>query len=223
MCGRFTLTISQEELHEYLDVTFDYPMNSESLNVPRYNIAPSQKIIVIIYDGSQYRVGHLTWGYLPDFAEDVNSRYKMINVRSDSLQTKPFLKGALESKRCLIIADGFYEWQTIKKEKAPQRITLKNQIVFTMAGIWNAYKDQENQVHYTCAIVTTAANDQMKKIHERMPVILDDDEQKYWLEGSALDFLPLLKKEITQTLTINPVSKHVNSVKNDDKKCIEVI
>lgn len=220
MCGRFTLTVSEEQLEDYLNLQFDKPLMQEIHFQPRYNIAPSQQVIAVIYDGKQYRVGRLKWGFTSGRNQPISKPFSVINIRQETMQSKPMFKEAYKSKRCLILADGFYEWHRVENNKQAYHITLKNETIFTMAGLWDSYLDENAERQYTCGIITTASETSMAKIHDRKPLILDKNHQRAWLEA-GLEVNSLDNYE--QFLQFNKVSSYVNRVQNDDHKCIESI
>lgn len=169
MCGRFTLGISLEELMlrymlEEIPDYIDYR--------PHYNIAPTQQIMAVIHDGSQRRAGTLRWGLVPHWAKDLSIGSRMINARSETVLDKPAFRESFLRKRCLIPADGFYEW--LKEEdgtKTPYRIIPRTGL-FSFAGLYDTWMDPEGQRVSTCTILTTSPNTLMSRIHDRMPVIL---------------------------------------------------
>ncbi|WP_226035374.1 SOS response-associated peptidase [Aquibacillus saliphilus] len=218
MCGRFTLDANElEVLQEY-----DLKGNITSYQ-PRYNIAPGQNILAIIHDGQKKRAGFLKWGLVPSWAKDSKIGYKMINARSETAHEKPSFKQLLSGKRCLIIADSFYEWQKSEVGKQPKRISLANRKLFAFAGLWDMWENDGQRLH-TCTILTKEANDFMHKIHDRMPVILPKDKEEQWIKpikrhpNEVHEFLETLKVE---ELTAYNVSDIVNSVKNENKACIK--
>ncbi len=221
MCGRITFTFSKGELQGYLKEQYHIEQVNIDVDLPRYNVAPGQEIISVINDGNKNRVGLLKWGFIPSFAKDEKIGFKMINAKAETLFQKPSFIEAIKSRRCVILADSFYEWD---KGRQPYRIFTKGQKIFPLAGIWNTYR-RANGVHvHTVAIITTTANKPMRKIHERMPVILDEAQQERWLDTSIkteAQIKTLLKPYPDEALDMYPVSMHVNSPIHDDKLCIE--
>jgi putative SOS response-associated peptidase YedK len=185
MCGRFTLVVSFEDLKRYIAAQYDIFDVEESLFSPRYNIAPSQQVVTIINDGKKYRLGTLKWGLVPPFATDEKIGYALINAKAETIINKPSFRTSFEKRRCLILADGFYEWEKTDQGKLPHRFVMQNQTVFAMAGVWSAYTKSDGTKLYTCAIITTRANSIMAPYHDRMPVIIDEAEQKAWLTPTA--------------------------------------
>ncbi|MFP4286149.1 MAG: SOS response-associated peptidase [Candidatus Izemoplasmataceae bacterium] len=209
MCGRFTLTVSKETLAHYLQERFDLDASKVEYEA-NYNTAPSQKILSVIFDGSKYRVGYLNWGYLAPKKQSHSQI--MINARSETIDKLPSFKNAFKTKRCLIIADGFYEWDRHKKDKQPYRFTLNNHDLFTFAGIYNSYQTTQDAKTFGGLIVTTNANNDISFLHDRMPVIIPEDKQSLWLDSKAdtKDLKGLLDPIKSPSLSHYPVSKEVN-------------
>ncbi|MBM7572413.1 SOS response-associated peptidase [Aquibacillus albus] len=218
MCGRFTMNASELEILQSFD------LEGELISFePRYNIAPGQKVLAIIHDGEKKRAGFLRWGLVPFWAKDPKIGYKMINARSESAHEKPSFKGLMASKRCLIVADSFYEWQKNEQGKQPKRIALTDRKLFAFAGLWDKW-DNEGERLFTCTILTKQANDFMRPIHDRMPVILPKEKEDQWIEPmkrkptEVHEFLTNLSIE---NLEAYNVSNYVNSAKNEGVQCIE--
>ena len=222
MCGRFTVASNAEEVSTYLEDNFQIT-NFNLEYKPRYNVAPGQNILSVINDGLTYRVGYLKWGFVPHFANDNKSSYNMINAKAETIRTKPSFKNSFKDKRCLIIADGFYEWQKTLNQKVPKRIILKNEQLFTFAGLWSSYVNPDGTKLYTCTIITTSASPEVREIHERMPVILNSKEQQaLWLNPEIKD-LSLLETLLipNREVTSYEVSTLVNNAKFDSIECIK--
>lgn len=216
MCGRFTLGISLEELmlRYMLEEIPDYIDNK-----PHYNIAPTQQIMAVIHDGSQRRrAGTLRWGLVPHWAKDLSIGSRMINARSETVLDKPAFRESFLRKRCLIPADGFYEW--LKEEngtKTPYRIIPRTGL-FSFAGLYDTWIDPEGQRISTCTILTTSPNTLMSRIHDRMPVILPPGKEQLWLDRTVqqpAELLPLLCPYPEEEMEAYPVSRAVNRVAND--------
>lgn len=224
MCGRFTLTATIEEILDRFDIQVF--LENEKY-APSFNIAPSQAVLAIINDGKLNRMGFLKWGLLPPWAKDMSVGYKMINARAESLFEKPSFRNAIMKKRCLIIADSFYEWKRLgDKSKTPMRIKLKTDNLFGMAGIWERWKSPDGIPVYTCSVITTRANELMKDIHVRMPVILKPEEEKNWLDPSISDtnYLDQFLQPFDENLMeAYEVSSLVNSPKNNSIDLIQKI
>jgi putative SOS response-associated peptidase YedK len=218
MCGRFTLTPTIDELLAYYGVEnlpFDYE--------PRYNIAPTQPIVAVIEDKGERRIGQLRWGLIPPWAKDEKIAYSMINAKAETVAEKPAFKNAFKRKRCLIPADGFYEWQKNENGKQPMRIMLKEQSIFSMAGIYDTWTTPEGTKMHTCSIITTKPNKLMEPIHDRMPVILRREDEGIWLdrEKQDVDLLQsLLVPYPEEEMYAYPVAAMVGNVRNDVPECI---
>lgn len=221
MCGRFTLTADQDMLQAYIRAGYDIK-DVPLFDVPRYNIAPSQQVIALLHDGTKHRVGTLTWGFIPPFAKDVSS-FSIINAKAETLDQKPAFKQAFTKQRCIILADGFYEWKKENNLKRPMYIYLNDHRIFAMAGIWNTYISEDGNKHHTTAIITTEANQLMSSIHDRMPVILDRDAINMWLDHKqSYDTLKgLFEPYDTKKMMAHEVAPLVNRPTNDVADCIK--
>jgi putative SOS response-associated peptidase YedK len=224
MCGRFTITISYEELLDYLDESFDIKSTQiQPSDVRRYNVAPSQNVIAIIHDGQKFRAGTLKWGLIPSFAKDEKSSFQMINAKAETLTNKVAFKNLIQTKRCLVVADSFYEWKRLNHEKQPYRFLLKNHKPFTMAGLWTTYQRPDGSKIHTCTIITTQANALVSLIHERMPVIIAKEHQKHWLDQNMRynqhleNLLVPFNEDEMETYEVN---KDVNRATFEDPACI---
>lgn len=223
MCGRFTLTASLKEIAIRFETIFTF---QEEDYAQSFNIAPSQSILAVINDGIRNRLGYLRWGLIPPWAKDMSIGYKLINARAETVTEKPSFKNAFMKKRCLIIADSFYEWKRKEKDKIPMRIRLKSGELFAMAGIWEQWNTEEGKSIFSCSIITTEANDFMKPLHDRMPVILKKDDEKIWLNKSLTDpeeLIKLLRPYDGSLMEAYEVSPLVNSPKNNSVQLIQRI
>jgi len=219
MCGRYTNTISLKKLADRFGFK---PLKSQF--PPRYNIAPGQEAPVVVFQGAN-TLEMMLWGLVPRWAKEKKMGYKMINARAETLHEKPSFKRPFQGQRCLVLADSFYEWKKVpgSKSKIPMRIVLKNREPFAFAGLWDKWTTPEGKELYSFTIVTTQANDKLKSIHDRMPVILDPNQEATWLDPDLRDFKelkPLLKPYKNEELEAYPVSTTVNSPKNDIPACI---
>jgi putative SOS response-associated peptidase YedK len=224
MCGRFTLTATIDELLDRFDVE---SFLQEEEYFPSYNVAPSQSVIAVINNGKANKMGFLRWGLIPPWAKDMSIGYKMINARSETLAEKPSFKNAYQKKRCIIVADSFYEWKRIdSKTKIPMRIKLKSDNLFAMAGLWEKWKSPEGKDIFSCSVITTNANELVKDIHDRMPVILHPIDEKTWLDPSLTNthsLNQLLKPLDPILMDAYEVSPLVNSPKNNSIELIQSI
>jgi len=224
MCGRYTLHHSAKEIAKRFGVD---PI-AELLH-PRYNIAPSQIVPVIRQPGETEMAG-CRWGLIPFWAKDPAIGNKLINAKAETLAEKPSFKNALAKRRCLIVADGFYEWR--KQGKAPsQPIYLRRRDggLFAFAGLWEEWKGPDGARLQTCTIITVEPNELISQFHHRMAAILHPEEEAAWLEmaNRPTDVLPLLRPYATENaeaaLEAFPVSRAVNSPAFEDASCIEPI
>ncbi len=212
MCGRFTLTAEEEEVRERFNL--ELPINHYE---KRYNIAPSQQILAIIHDGKNNRAGHLKWGLVPAWAKDPAIGHKLINARGETLAEKPSFKHSFSSRRCLIVANGFYEWKRDGKEKIPMYITFKDNRLFAFAGLWETFQSEGSALH-TCTIITTPPNELVEEVHDRMPVILPKEKEHLWLDRSLNDvnkLQTLIQPFPAKEMVTYQVSSLVNSPKNE--------
>ena len=216
MCGRYTLTVNIKTIAE----TFGVAPNIETS--PRYNVAPTQEVVSILSNGSAH-LDWLQWGLIPSWAKDESIGSKMINARAETLAEKPSFKRLLRSKRCLVVADGFYEWKKEHGGKTPMYITLKNGEPFAFAGLWDQWKSPDGQQIHTCTIITTDPNDVVATIHNRMPAILVPDAYDLWLDPDVRDEHALthwLSPYPAEEMTARPVSRLVNDPKHDSPELI---
>ncbi len=211
MCGRYTLTTDIDTVARAFNV-------APSLQtVPRYNVAPTQEVVSILQDETKH-LDFLRWGLIPSWAKEESIGAKMINARAETLAEKPSFKRLLQGKRCLIVADGFYEWKQEQGGKTPMYFTLPNHELFAFAGLWDTWKRPDGQYIRTCTIITTEPNDLVAPIHNRMPVILPSDAQEEWLDSAQHDthvLQQLLKAYTASAMFVQPVSKKVNSPQYD--------
>ncbi|MEY8189945.1 SOS response-associated peptidase [Peribacillus simplex] len=222
MCGRFTLFTDIEEIKDRFDIQGSFDEEYQF----SYNIAPSQSVLSVINDGARNRLGYLRWGLIPFWAKDEKVGYKMINARAETIAEKTSFKNAYKKKRCLIIADSFYEWKKTPERKIPMRIKLKNHAPFGMAGIWESWKSPEGLSIYSCSVITTVPNELMTSIHDRMPVILKPEDEKDWLNPSINDPAYLqqyLNSFDSEQMEAFEVSTDVNSTKKNSPNLIQQI
>ena len=207
MCGRYTMFTRAEALEE----RFRAVLASEDAS-PTYNAAPSQEQRIILSDNPGAIV-RAAWGFVPEWADKKPEVKPVINARAESIATKPFFRTAFKQKRCLVLADGFYEWRRVKGGKRPYRITLKTGEPFAFAGLWSSVHDRAGNQHTTFAIITTEANALVAQIHNRMPVILQEQDEADWLNPQ----LPLEEAQAmlvpfpAERMTAYEVSSKVNS------------
>ena len=222
MCGRFTLRAPASVVAEQFAL-FEVPPFA-----PRFNIAPTQPVAVVRCTPQRPQTGrelvHLRWGLIPTWAKDPAIGNRMINARSETAAQKPAYRAALRRRRCLLPADGFYEWQRSGKRKQPFLIRMDDDGLFALAGLWESWQAPDGSHIESCTILTTGPNDLVEPIHDRMPVILAADDYSLWLEPAIEEpdrLAPLLRPFPSQRMVAHPVGTHVNSPVNDDPRCIE--
>lgn len=222
MCGRFTITLSKDDFIRYLSKYKQLEIKIDDITLPNYNVAPTENIAAMIKYKDSYRVGPLTWGFIPFFAKD--NKKIIINARSETILEKTLFKDSVLHKRCVIFADSFYEWKNINGKKVPYRILVKDQKLFAFAGLWSHYKKDDQSI-YTATILTTKANELMSDIHERMPVILINDQIDTWLNEPFIEkaHMKLLNPYPSELMYSYEVSPYVNSSAHKDQKCIAQI
>lgn len=219
MCGRFTLTLDPEQLSDI------FPWASIPPDIsPRYNIAPSQPVAVIPNTG-EFGLKFFRWGLIPAWAKDPAIGNRMINARAETLTEKPSFKAALKLRRCLILADGFYEWKqsATGKSKTPMYIRLASKKAFAFAGLWDMWKAPDGSPIQSCTIITTQPNSLLATIHDRMPVIVPEEDYLKWLtpgEVDSIDISQLLIPYPADAMEAYPVSMTVNNPSNDSPSLI---
>lgn len=219
MCGRFTLAVDARTIQE----TFPWLQVPEEIT-PRYNIAPSQPIAAVPNDGEN-KIDHFIWGLIPSWAKDPKIGNRLINARGETVAEKPSFRAAYKRRRCLILADGFYEWVKFpaQKTKVPHYIQLESKEIFSFAGLWEEWHGPDGSAVRTATIITTSPNELVSKLHNRMPVILKEEDYPKWLsqdEKPKDELLDLLSPYPTEEMVAYPVSTMVNSPRNDDPSLI---
>jgi putative SOS response-associated peptidase YedK len=219
MCGRFALTVDPAVLQDAFP-EFTFPGQFAA----RFNIAPTQPVLVIPNDRAG-RADFFVWGLIPSWAKDPSIGARMINARAETLAEKPSFRAAFRYRRCLILADGFYEWQALvgSKVKFPHYIRLKSGRPFAFAGLWEDWHAPDGSQVKSTTIITTQPNELIARLHNRMPVILPPDTYARWLEPSPrqpADLQGLLAPFPAEAMSAHPVSTLVNSPANDLPECI---
>jgi putative SOS response-associated peptidase YedK len=222
MCGRFVGYRNLDELQEI------FPIDRSACEVTaNYNVAPSQEILAIFSHRGQNWLDKFHWGLVPFWANDISIGNRMINARAETVAQKPSFKNAFKKRRCLIIADGFYEWKGTKGQKQPYFITLPDNKPFAFAGLWETWRKNDKQSLYrSCTIITTEACEAMRDIHHRMPVILKPAAYESWLNPAnqnVNEVKNILKQSLVTDLIGYAVSKLVNSTRNNDAACIDPV
>lgn len=222
MCGRFVSASQKKEIENLFQIdVFRSPV------LQSYNIAPNQNAGVIINDNGKIVYDVLFWGLIPSWSKDLSISSKMINARAETVMQKPSFKNPYLRRRCLIPANGFYEWERRGKNKLPYYIHSKKEKLFTFAGLWEIWADADGNEIYSFTIITTDAMKPLKTIHHRSPVIINEESRRDWLftdERDSVRLLSLLRPyDSPEAIEVYRVSVEVNSPKNNSPKCIDKI
>jgi putative SOS response-associated peptidase YedK len=222
VCGRFTLSASPEAVAEHFDL-HEVPQLSA-----RFNIAPTQAVATIyVPDRSSAPVLEPRgWGLIPSWTKDEGLGNRQINARVETAAEKPTFRDALRHRRCLVPADGFYEWSGPSGSRQPYHIGLADGALFGFAGLWESWRDSSGRAIETCAILTTAANPRLAELHTRMPVIVDPDQYGRWLDPATEDptqLRSLVASRRSEALRFHPVGFQVNDVGCDDPSCLQAV
>ena len=216
MCGRFALASNASTLSTQFDT------NIRDTLAPRFNIAPSQKILVLRTKNHHQRREPvlLKWGLIPSWAKDQSIGARLTNARSETAFTKPSFRDSFRRRRCLILATGFYEWKTSGRKKQPYYVRLTTNEPFGIGGLWDVWEQNGDRIE-TCTILTCDANQAMQHLHPRMPVVIQPERYDAWLDPAtpvselSQDLFPFS----TKTTVISPVSDYVNNIRHDDVRC----
>jgi putative SOS response-associated peptidase YedK len=225
MCGRFTLRTPLTVLSQQF--LFDLgPAAYEAVSRPRFNVAPTQEIAVVRQGAAGRReLAALHWGLVPSWAKDAKLAAAMINARGETVAEKPAFRTPFARRRCLVLADGFFEWKKVGKTKQPYWYRLRSEQAFAFAGLWESWRGapgSDGPPLESCTIITTTANELCRELHERMPVILDPADYDRWLAPTASkeDLLTLLAPFPASEMKVEPVNPRVNNARHDDPECI---
>lgn len=223
MCGRFVLMTPGRSLAE------KFGLSEEPFLEPRYNIAPTQMVAIIRLrpEASERALVFVKWGLIPFWAKDRSIAPKLINARAETAAEKPAFRAAFKYRRCLIPADGFYEWQSRpKRAKQPYLITASDGKPFAFAGLWEHWESPDGEVAESCTILTTDSNELVQVLHDRMPVILHEKDYELWLDPDIKDpklLKPLLQSYPADKMKSYPVTTRVNKADYDAPECVEKI
>lgn len=220
MCGRFTAAKKADEIAK----TFGLKAGKVPPIAPQYNVSPSSPVLGLYAQGREKRLDYFTWGLVPVWAKDPLIGSRMINARAETVLEKPSFRGPFKNSRCLVVADGFYEWKRTGQAKQPYFVHLKSGDPFGFAGLWSHWTGPDGSEIKSCAILTTAPNALMRPIHDRMPVILPREHIDEWLDHDCFESVRLaglLKPYPDEALEAYPVGTFVNSPSNDSPKCVE--
>lgn len=218
MCGRYSLSASSETIVEHFQLLRQLRFQ------PSYNIAPGQKILSIVeLDDQSRKAVKLFWGLVPSWSKDTKNSSHLINARAETVREKPSFRAAFKHRRCLIPADGFYEWAKNADRKQAFHIHRADNQLFAFAGLWEQWQ-HETDTLYSCTIITAAATELMQPIHDRMPVIIPQERYHQWLDKSANpeQAFALLDNAAYTEMTTTPVSDWVNNPRHDDERCIQM-
>jgi putative SOS response-associated peptidase YedK len=218
MCGRFTASFEFREIKLLFNLQRDIP-----LLIRRYNIAPSQEVPVIVQNDGVNELKPMKWGLVPSWSPDPSIATNMINARAETITEKPSYRRLVQSNRCLIPADGFYEWRREGNGKVPVWFYLKKKQPFAFAGLWDMWRDVEGEVLHTFTIITTVPNTLLRRIHNRMPVIFDGLQAKQWLDPRLstrpADIAAVLAPYPSEQMQAHDVSPLVNKPEYDSAEC----
>ena len=217
MCGRYRLSRRKQLVEEYFESSSD----EEDWN-PRYNIAPTQPVAAIRQAGTSRILSMMRWGLVPSWASDISIGGRLINGRSETVLEKPAFRDSFRLRRCLVPADGFYEWKKAGKERYPFHFVMKDSSLFAFAGVWDRWRSATGQVVESCSILTTAPNELLDGVHDRMPVILPQRHYQTWLTAPATEaqrLAELLVPFDASVMQRYPVSPLVNKPENDLPEC----
>ena len=218
MCGRFTLRTPLTVLVEQ----FHFDMGNAQLSL-RYNIAPTQDVATVRLVDGQRQLALLRWGLIPSWAKDPKIGASTINARADTVATKPAFRAAYKRRRCLVLADGYYEWLRVGKTKQPYLYEVEGSQPFALAGLWESWRGAagpDSPPLESCTILTTEASELASQVHDRMPVILEPGDYDSWLNPDSGDVAYLLAPFDAAKMTARPVSTYVNNARNEGPECI---
>ena len=220
MCGRYSLIADLGELAKR------YEFDGDGLALkPAYNVAPTQDVLTVV-GGEARRSGFMRWGLIPWWAKNASIGSRMINARAETVSEKPAFRDALRRRRCLVLADGFYEWQRTGSVRKPMRVVMRSGEPFAFAGLWSVWRDPDGNRIPSCAIITTTANDLLRPVHDRMPVVLPRELEELWLDRSIDDpgaLGSVLTPYLDDAMEAYEVSTLVNSAANDGPEVIEAV
>lgn len=219
MCGRFTLHTPESRIREAFHLAQTAPLGL----TPRYNIAPSQPVPIIRDTDVGREMVLAKWGLVPHWSKEPRTKYSTINARIETVAEKPVYRTPFKHRRCLIPADGFYEWRVVDDHKVPHYIRMRDGEVFALAGLWDRW-DGDGEHLESCSLIVMPANEIMKPLHERMPAIIAPAHYDLWLDARVTDKAELmgyLNSAPSSQLTFYPISPRVNSPKHDDDRCIQ--
>jgi putative SOS response-associated peptidase YedK len=216
MCGRFNLTATPEVIAEH------FQLQRLPRYQPSYNITPAQKVLSIVeLEDKSLKAVNLFWGLVPSWAKDTKNSHHLINARAETVKEKPSFRAAFHKRRCLIAAEGFYEWQKLEDHKQAFHIHRQDNHLFAFAGLWEHWQHDQETL-YSCAIITTRATDFMQLIHERKPVIITPEHYSHWLDKTVDEdeAFALLDNQAYTEMMATPISDWVNNPRHNDERCL---
>ncbi len=222
MCGRFTLSTSPTTIADHFGLDEAPELGA------RFNVAPGQSIATISLSGEDRRsiLSWRRWGLVPSWAKDEKVGNRLINARAETATERPSFRSALRRRRCLVPADGFYEWAGTKGSKQPYLIGLEGRALFAFAGLWERWTNPEGEALESCTLLTTEATEQLSALHDRMPVIVDPVDYELWMDPGVVEpdlASPVIDRNLGGALDFEPISQYVNDVRHDDPRCLEAI
>jgi putative SOS response-associated peptidase YedK len=219
MCGRFTLYTPESRIRKAFHLEQTAPLGLK----PRFNIAPSQQVPIIRATETDREMVLARWGLIPHWSKEPKTKYSTINARIESVAEKPAYRTSFKSRRCLVPADGYYEWKAMNDKKVPHYIHLRNGDVFAIAGLWDRW-ECEGKILDSCSLIVMPASDVMKPLHERMPALIAPAHYDLWLDARITDkaeIIGYLNSAPSSQLVTYPISPWLNLPKHDDERCIE--
>lgn len=217
MCGRYSLSSNGEALVK------EFGVNDLAAWSPRFNIAPSQAVPVLVRNGEALEATSFYWGLVPAWAKDRKMQSRLINARAESVAEKPSFRSAFRRRRCLVLANGYYEWVKRNNEKQPYYIHLQSHRPFAFAGLWEKWLDENGTPYLSCSIITCAANERLTALHQRMPVVLPKSTHATWLQSETdrQTLIDLLKPAANDAFNAIAVSRFVNAPNHEGPDCIK--
>jgi putative SOS response-associated peptidase YedK len=220
MCGRYNIITDAQALMDAFDILYNTEPEEA---VTSFNIAPTQRVPVITDTPDGRKLSRMRWGLIPNWNKDTSPKFTPFNAKAETIAEKPFFRGPFKSKRCLVPASGFYEWQKQESGKTPYHVRLKNQDLFAFAGLWDCWESPTGEIN-SCTILTTDANQLIQGIHSRMPVILAADNYQKWLDCTQFNkqrLLSLLEPYASDNMEAYVISDRVNNARNNSSDLIE--
>lgn len=226
MCGRFVLSVSARRLAGHFGIDLDEELERMLKITPRYNISPTQLVPIfrLAPKDSKPELANLKWGLLPAWSKDAKAAYHTINAMAETVDTKPAFRAAFRKRRCIVPMSGFYEWKRLdEKNKQPNYVHGTSDDLLGVAGLWDHW-EREGEIVESFTVITTEANHLMHSLHTRMPVILKPEDYLHWVQAREVDDLKAMLRPCPDSwLTAHPVSKYVNSPKNEGPECIAAV